>query len=137
MKKTSSQHEESSTAPGAPWHETRQRWGDQAMAPLRFGVNFNPHSRIGDPRNLLEMARWIEQLGFNHINLGEHFLVPRETVDTLDPFWYDNFAMASAIGTVTTRLRAVLAVVLMPLHQPIMLAKSVADSDGSRPTSTR
>ena len=99
------------------------------MKPMRFGVNFTPHSRIGDPRRMVEMARWLEHLGFNHISLGEHYLVPVETIDTLDPCWYDNFAMAGAIGMVTRRLRVVFGVVLMPLHQPIMLAKSIATAD--------
>jgi probable F420-dependent oxidoreductase len=99
------------------------------MQPMRFGVNFTPHSRIGDPRRMVGMAAFLEELGFNHISLGEHFLVPSETVDTLDPCWYDNFALAGAIGAVTRRLRVVFAVVLMPLHHPIQLAKSVATVD--------
>ena len=99
------------------------------MQAMRFGVNFNPQSRIGDPRGMVEMARWCEELGFYHISLGEHFLVPNETLDTLDAFWYDNFALAGAIGMVTRRLKVVFGVILMPLHHPVMLAKSIATAD--------
>ena len=98
------------------------------MQPLRIGVNFYPFSRFPQPEQLLDMVEWCEKIGFYHVHMGEHYIVPREN-DKLDNFWQDTSCMFAALSQRTKRIKFVYGVVVVPLHHPVQLARAVATVD--------
>ena len=98
------------------------------MQPLRIGVNFYPFSRFPQPELLLDMIEWCEKIGFYHVHMGEHYIVPKED-DKLDNFWQDTSCMFAALSQRTRRIKFVYGVVVVPLHHPVQLARAVATVD--------
>lgn len=98
------------------------------MQPLRVGVNFYPFSRFPQPEQLLDMVEWCEKIGFYHVHMGEHYIVPKEN-DKLDDFWQDTSCMFAALSQRTKRIKFVYGVVVVPLHHPVQLARAVATVD--------
>jgi probable F420-dependent oxidoreductase len=89
------------------------------------------------------LARWAEDKGFESIFWGEHTHVPvrTETVETpyfpggiLPDFYYrfyDPFVCMAEAAAVTTTLKVGSGICLVPIHDPIMLAKTIASIDDS------
>jgi probable F420-dependent oxidoreductase len=85
-----------------------------------------------------EMARRLEDVGFDSIWCGDHTCMPAE-ITSHYPFspdgtphwdptmpWYDVIVGLSIILTSTLRVRAGTAVLLLPLRNPMILAKQAA-----------
>lgn len=110
---------------------------------MQFGValpHFGPRAR--DPhvaRNVLEVARTADRLGYDIVWASEHLIFPR-TVETPYPygstFPYDvDDPILDAITTLTwvagatKHVRLGTGVLVLPYHHPIALAKSLATLD--------
>jgi probable F420-dependent oxidoreductase len=92
-----------------------------------------------DGRELLELAPVIERLGFDGMVLSEHLVMPpaspdgHEHVSTLSPGftlpldvpWPDPVVMVAALAAVTTTLRFLTHVVVLPLRHPVLAAKAI------------
>ena len=92
-----------------------------AASSLSFGtyISVEPDF-IGVP----EFAREAEDLGYQRLSLGEHLMdgnPPRPTVLSIP-------ALAAA-GGATSRIRLLAGVVLIPLYEPVMLAKLASTLD--------
>jgi probable F420-dependent oxidoreductase len=83
----------------------------------------------------IELARWLEENGFESLFLGEHSHLPvaahryGDGVSLAYRKFYDPFVALTAAAAVTTRLKLGTAVCLVPEHHPIALAKRVATLD--------
>ena len=87
---------------------------------LTFGCSLG----VEDYWNVAEFARKAEALGFDRISMGEHLMdgnPPRPTVLNLP-------AMAAAAGATST-IRVMTGIVIVPLYDPVLLAKMVATVD--------
>ena len=74
--------------------------------------------------DVAEFARRAESLGFERVSMGEHLMdgnPPRPTVLNLP-------AMAAAAGAAST-LRVMTGIVIVPLYDPVLLAKMVSTVD--------
>lgn len=60
-------------------------------------------------------ARWVEELGYDSLWVGDHVLS-----------YVDGIAVAAAAGAVTERLTVGTAILLVPLRNPALLARSLA-----------
>jgi probable F420-dependent oxidoreductase len=91
-----------------------------------------------DPRRLFELAGAAEDLGFTGVSLPEHLVTP-ETVRTPNPFvsgggtgyapdtgFPDPFVVFGALGAVTSRLRFLANVLVLPLRNLFVVAKAVS-----------
>ena len=69
-------------------------------------------------------ARWLEELGFEYISVGEHFMrgSPPGSTQAALPL------LAVAAGA-TDRIRLLSSIVLVPFYHPLMLAKFAATLD--------
>jgi probable F420-dependent oxidoreductase len=86
-----------------------------------------------------ELARAVEERGFDSLWIGEHSHVPvavsshpRENGAPLPDFYRrlpDPFVQLGAAAAVTTRITLGTSVCIIPQHDPIMLAKQVATID--------
>lgn len=102
---------------------------------MRFGVHVRATAEGG---SLPELARRIEEAGFESLWLPEHTHMP-VSVGTEHPEgtdWlavnarlFDPFVALAVVAAVTTRLRLGTGVCLAPQHSPITLAKQVATLD--------
>lgn len=92
---------------------------------------------FNDERQLPTLARVAEESGFSSVILSDHLFYPEPletdypyTDDGLPPWlpdtpWPDPFVTAAALGAVTTRLRFIVSVFVMPLRHPMLAAKTV------------
>ncbi len=87
---------------------------------LTFGCSMG----VEDYWNVAEFARRAEELGYDRVTMGEHLMdgnPPRPTVLNLP-------AMAAAAGA-TSKIRVMTGIVIVPLYDPVLLAKMVATVD--------
>jgi probable F420-dependent oxidoreductase len=95
---------------------------------------------FSDPDDLLDVARIAEEVGFHGVFLPEHVFVP-EKLESTYPYspngtpiftaetpWLDPWVQIGAMAAVTTRLRFVTGVYILPLRHPLEVAKSVASA---------
>jgi alkanesulfonate monooxygenase SsuD/methylene tetrahydromethanopterin reductase-like flavin-dependent oxidoreductase (luciferase family) len=72
--------------------------------------------------NVLEEARWAEELGYDEVWLAEHHFSPYGTLANLP-------LVAAAIAAQTERIRIGTACMVAPFHDPIHLAEQIAMVD--------
>ena len=95
---------------------------------------------FSDPDELLDVARLAEEVGFHGVFLSEHVFVPEKLeskypyspdgapIFTAETPWLDPWVQIGAMAAVTTRLRFVTGVYILPLRHPLEVAKSVASA---------
>ena len=102
---------------------------------MKFGVTGNC-VWFGPP--IVETAKLIEACGFESMWMGEHPVIPVSAANAvrygvpLPPNYRhmpDPFTSLSAAAAVTTKLRFGTNVCVLPQHEPITLAKTVATLD--------
>lgn len=107
---------------------------------MRFGVSLLPLR----PPQIVDVADAAEELGFDSVWLGEHVISP-DVFESRYPYhddsdddkpafhsrmpFYDPYATLSFLAARTERLKLVLSVSIVPLHDPYHLARSVMTID--------
>jgi probable F420-dependent oxidoreductase len=92
---------------------------------VHFGVilpNFGKHS---NPDGIRRVAEAAEELGFDSVWATEHIVVGPEAADTYGRV-YDPLVTLGWVAGRTERIGLGTSIVLVPLHNPIHLAKEVA-----------
>lgn len=86
--------------------------------------------------DLFEYARWIEELGFSMITVGEHILVTQEVVRRgiktwyrPDVIWPDALVLLAGLAPVTSRVRLATSIHIAPLRPAAVMAKMAATVD--------
>ncbi len=95
---------------------------------------------FSDPDELLQIAQLSEGVGFDGVFVSEHVFVP-ETLASKYPYsadgtplftaetpWLDPWVQIGAMAAVTTTLRFVTGVYILPLRHPLEVAKAVASA---------
>lgn len=99
------------------------------MTPLRLGINFYPFGRFTNHEDLFDLVKLCEALGFYHVHMGEHLIVPKQSAEIMDPFWRDTSCMYSALSQLTNRIKFVYGIVIVPYRHPIQTARTLATVD--------
>ena len=77
--------------------------------------------------------RWIaataDELGFDAISVPEHLVVPRSMTATMDPYHWHALTGMGFLAGATRRCLVNSSVMVLPLHNPVELAKAVATLD--------
>jgi probable F420-dependent oxidoreductase len=94
-----------------------------------------------EPEQLVEVAKLVEQAGFEGILVSDHLFHP-ETLRSKYPYtpdgvpgftadtpWPEPFSTIAAMAAVTTRLRFSTMVYILPLRHPVEVAKACATLD--------
>jgi probable F420-dependent oxidoreductase len=99
---------------------------------VKFGLNFTPVY----PAEMRDLAVVAEQAGFESLWIGEHVLVPFGGVPEgdganfrPDSRFVEPWVALSHLAAVTTTIRLGTCVVVVPLHQPVHLARTIATLD--------
>lgn len=91
--------------------------------PLRLGVSLQPRWPLDDGASVLRAARHAEDLGFDHVAVGNRLLDSGFGLDT------DPLVLLSAVAGATTRLRLLTSVLVAPYYPALVLANQAATLD--------
>ena len=97
------------------------------MTALRFGVFVPPyhsmmHNISWSIERDLELAEWLDRVGFDSIWFGEHHSGGYETIPSPE-------LMISAAAQRTKRIKLCTGVISLPYHHPLMVADRIAFLD--------
>ncbi|WP_107422270.1 TIGR03619 family F420-dependent LLM class oxidoreductase [Streptomyces lushanensis] len=93
------------------------------MPLLRLGVSLQPRWPLDDGASVLRAARHAEELGFDHVAVGNRLLESGFGLDT------DPLVLLSAVAGTTTRLRLLTSVLVAPYYPALVLANQAATLD--------
>jgi probable F420-dependent oxidoreductase len=93
------------------------------MPLLRLGVSLQPRWPLDDGAGVLRVARHAEDLGFDHVAVGNRLLDSGFGLDT------DPFVLLSAVAGATTRLRLLTSVLVAPYYPALVLANQASTLD--------
>lgn len=91
-----------------------------------------------DMKELPTLARHAEQLGFEGVALAEHLITFSEQYETYDysdnnlirwypeTHWPDPWVQIAALSQLTTRLKFLTSVYVLPMHDPFSAAKAIS-----------
>jgi probable F420-dependent oxidoreductase len=91
------------------------------------------------PDEYQEIARRIEELGYDAITVSEHVVMPRDLLDVMGAHFPDALTAMTFVAGATTRIRVNSGVIVLPYHEPLAYAKAIATLDvlsGGRVTLT-
>jgi probable F420-dependent oxidoreductase len=106
---------------------------------MKFGVSLFPLR----PQQIIDVALQAESLGFDSVWLGEHVVTPikneskflnagekegSHTFRASLPF-YDPYAVLAYLAAITKKVRLVVSISIVPLHDPFHLARSATTLD--------
>ena len=93
------------------------------MTILRLGVSLQPRWPVNDGAGVLHAARHAEELGFDHVAVGNRLLDSGFGLDT------DPIVLLSAVAGATRRLRLLTSVLVAPYYPALILANQAAALD--------
>jgi len=96
---------------------------------LTFGMSLYPFQRYKRPEAMVEVAVLAEDLGFETVTIGEHVIVPRESLDSLAATNFDSMVLGATLAARTTRLKVFFSILVVPTYHPVRLAKAIATLD--------
>jgi len=75
------------------------------------------------------VARTADELGFDAISIPEHIVVPDEMVELMGSSWSHAMTVMAFVAGATSRIEVDSAVIVLPYHHPVVLAKAIATLD--------
>lgn len=75
------------------------------------------------------MARCADAWGYDMIAVPEHIVIPTEHVELSGPHYFQSTTAQAYFAGATERIMLNSCVTVLPLHQPIVLAKALATAD--------
>jgi len=110
---------------------------------MKFGVTMPNRGPLATPETMKEIAQKAEQLGYGYITIPDHIVVPRK-IDPNYPYsetgefvWsadgvtdcMEQFTLLAWIAAVTSKIRVMTSVTVIPHRNPLFMAKSLATTD--------
>jgi probable F420-dependent oxidoreductase len=96
---------------------------------LKFGIYGLHKGENSEPDALARRARLAEDAGFESIWVGDHIALPMDAPDPADEPRLEAVVALSHLAAVTTRVRLAFGIIVLPLRQPVLLAKQIASID--------
>lgn len=96
--------------------------------PAKIGIavrNFTRFPEVPDPKKLVEYGVWVEQLGYESLWVWDHILLGTEPHFPVA----DALTILTAIAARTSKIVLGTGVLVLPLRNPLLLAKQVATVD--------
>ena len=98
------------------------------MAKTVFGIamrNFTRYPEMPDARAMIDYGVWVEQLGYESIWAWDHILLGVEPNFPL----HEALTILTAVAARTTTIKIGTGVLVMPVRNPVILAKELATID--------
>jgi len=87
--------------------------------------NFVAYPELPNPAGLIEQGEWIEQLGFESVWVWDHILLGVEPHFPI----IDSLSLLTAIAARTRTVKLGTGVLILPLRNPVILAKQLSSMD--------
>ena len=98
---------------------------------MRFSVQLHPSSSFSGPADMADFAQQAEALGYWGIHVPEHIVFGLEQERRMGATWWEPVVLATHLTNHTTALRVIFSIVVLPSHNPVRLAKSLATLDNT------
>jgi probable F420-dependent oxidoreductase len=103
---------------------------------VRFGLGTIPLGQMGvqlgddAASTVVSLARAADELGYDFVTAQDHSIAPRQWVaDGGGQTWFEPFVVLSYAAAVTTRVRLLTDVLIVPYRSPFQIAKISASLD--------
>ncbi|BBX21219.1 LLM class F420-dependent oxidoreductase [Mycolicibacter terrae] len=96
---------------------------------LRLKAMMQPWEATVTGADQTRMAKRADELGYDMIAVPEHIVIPAEHVELSGPHYFQSTAAQAYLAGATERIMLNSCVTVLPLHQPIVLAKALATAD--------
>lgn len=90
---------------------------------------FYPWSHALDADGFRRILRTLDESGFHAVSVSEHLAMPLFEVPRLGSYWQDALSTMAFAAAATDRIRLDAAVLVLPYHHPLRLAKALATID--------
>jgi probable F420-dependent oxidoreductase len=88
-----------------------------------------PWEETAGPEDLRAIAETADRLGYHHLSCSEHVAIPGAAVALRGGRYYDPAATLGFVAAVTSRIRLLTHVVVLPYHHPLEVAKRYGTLD--------
>jgi probable F420-dependent oxidoreductase len=95
---------------------------------MRVGVHLPQYGRVAGPDAITRAARHAEELGFLDLWVSDHVVHPAAQ-DYPSPYLFDPLVALTWAAAVTQRIGLGTSVLVVPMHNPLELANSLASLD--------
>ena len=110
---------------------------------MQFGVSIPNRGPLATPETIREIATVAERLGYGYITVSDHIVVPRK-IDPNYPYsetgefrWtsdgevdcMEQFTLLAWLAAITSQIRIMTSVIVIPHRNPLFMAKSIATTD--------
>jgi probable F420-dependent oxidoreductase len=97
---------------------------------MQFGISLPNNYGVDDIQSLLALAPAAERLGYDSVWVSEHLFHTAYVLQRLgNKPYYEPLTVLSAVAAMTQTIRLGTSVLVLPYHNPIRLAKTVATLD--------
>ena len=79
--------------------------------------------------DIVRVAQLAEELGYDMLPVPEHFVIPPAHVPLSGDHYFDATTTQAFLAGTTTRIDLVSLVTILPLHNPVVLAKAITTLD--------
>ncbi len=79
--------------------------------------------------DMQRLARAIDDLGFDGVLVPEHIVLPPDLAETMGAHWPHALTAMAFLAGATSRVTVISGIVILPLHNPVVLAKEIATLD--------
>jgi probable F420-dependent oxidoreductase len=105
------------------------RFGLTTPIVTRHPANDAPWTEDAGPAELVQIATAADRLGYHHVTCSEHVAIPRSVAPVRGSRYYDPLSTFGYLAALTTRLRFVTHVLVLPYHHPLAIAKRYGTLD--------
>src|SRR6478609_6575702 len=95
---------------------------------MQVGIHLPQFGRASSPTAITEAARLAEELGFADVWVSDHVAIPAAQ-DYPSPYLYDPLLTLAWAAAATERVGLGTSVLVVPQHNPLALANSLASLD--------
>lgn len=75
------------------------------------------------------LVKFADEIGFDMVAVPEHFVIPGEHLEVSGPHWFSSTAAQAYLAGATERIRVNSCITIVPLQNPVVLAKALATAD--------
>ena len=110
---------------------------------MQFGFSAPFRGPLANPANIRTIAERAESLGYNVLSVSDHLVVPRQVApnypysDSGEFAWtadgttdcMEQFTLLAWLAAITSKVRLLTSVIVVPHRNPVFMAKSLATTD--------
>jgi probable F420-dependent oxidoreductase len=108
---------------------TPPRFGTSLPGIQQIPSRVRPWERDVNGDAILAAARAAEAAGFDWISCSDHPMVPVSRAEAMGPTWYDAGSTLAFVAGVTSRIRLLSHVLVLPYRHPLLVAKQYGTLD--------